>query len=176
MSLGLPEFGSRGRARVGASWRVLRVLGILALVYVAAASAIEWRTSILETEALQEARNKVAASRKSSDDGRRALLKNADLLIATQSIESSPERVLTDLEAVLPPGVTLTALKLDYQADAPARIDFNVVAATPEAYDRFLSALSKSPSFSDIRPGSESRPGSVHAAVSVNHRPKGAAK
>ena len=101
------------------------------------------------------------------------MLKNADLLIAAQSLESSPASILADLEAVLPQGVVIALFKVDYAPEAFAKVDFTVVANTPHAYDRFLNALSKSKAFSDIKPGSESRPGSVRAVVTANHHPRG---
>ena len=65
--------------------------------------------------------------------------KNPDTLVATASVESSPERVFKDLDSVLPPGVSLVSFKVEYVDDAFARLDFSVVAANPAAYDRFLA-------------------------------------
>ena len=131
---------------------------------------MEWRSESLAASSLDRAKAQMAASRRRADEEKRSLQKNADVMVATTSVESAPARVLRDLQQVLPEGVLLSALKIDYLPDATARLDFTVIARTPEAYDRFLSALSKSPLFGEIRPGSESRPGLVRATVSAIHR------
>ena len=173
MSLGLPDFGSHGRsAGESAVWRGVRVLGLLVLAYSAVIAAIEWRSASQARASLERARADVARLVRSADDERRMLRKNADLMIATASVESSPARVFKDLDPILPRGVTVSDIKIDYTQDAVAHLEMGVLASTPEAYDRFLGALGKSPLFSEIRPGSEVRPGLVRANVSAVHRPK----
>lgn len=181
MSLGLPEFGARGQSARPGFWRVVQGLGFVVLAWVAVLAALEWKNASADAQSLERARSEAASVRRAAEDARRLLHKNGDLLIAAQSIGSSPETVLADLESALPASVTITSLKVEYLPDEAARVDFNVVAASPQAYDRFLNALSKSPSFFEIRPGAESRPGSVRAVVSARHRargegPKGAAR
>lgn len=171
MSLGLPEFGSRGRASTFGPWRVIQLAGFLVLAYTVIIGGLEWREASAESEAIERTRSEVAQVRRTADDSRRALQKNADLLVAAQSLESSPAIVLRDLEGLLPAGVAIALLKIDYQSESLARVDFTVIAGTPESYDRFLNALSTSSAFSDIKPGSESRPGSVRATVTASHRP-----
>ena len=78
---------------------------------------------------------------------------------------------MEDLKPLVPPGVAISSLRVEYVADSAARVDLGVVAASPEAYDRFLRALAKSPAFSGIKPGSENRPGPLRATVSALHRP-----
>ncbi len=173
MSLGLPEFGSRGSADgPGGWWRLARILGFVALACTLALAVTEWRTDRSANLSIEKARAEVARAFRSAQETKRSLENNPDLLIATASVESSPERVRGDLIQVLSPGVFIAGLKIDYLKDATARLDFSVVAATPDAYDRFLSALAQSPRFKDIKPGSESRPGLVRATVTATHRPE----
>jgi hypothetical protein len=149
----------------------VRILGFVALAYALAFAATEWRADYSANLSLEKARAEVARAGRSAEETRRSLHNNPDLLIATASVESSPERVRGDLNQVLPQGVFIAGLKIDYLKDATAHLDFSVVARTADAYDRFLSALSKSPRFQDIKPGSESRPGLVRATVTATHRP-----
>ncbi len=173
MSLGLPEFGSRGAPRSAASvWAAIRVLGMGALVYALVVAFGEWRYSIGSAEALDTAQAEVARTARAGDEGRRALQKNPDVLTATASVESSPDLVLQDLQALLPEGVAIPALKIDYGPEGIARVDITVLARRPADYDGFLSALAKSDRFADIRPGSETRPGAVRANVTATHRPR----
>jgi Tfp pilus assembly protein PilN len=174
MSLGLPEFGSRGRESRGGAWRLVRIAGLLALAYVCVIALIEWRFASASSASLEKARAAVALSGKTAEDARRSLQKAPDLLMAAASVESSPEQVLKDIRQVLPEGVSIVGLKIEYTADALAKLDFTVVARTPNAYDRFLAALARSKHFDAIRPGSESRPGLVRANVLATHRPAGA--
>lgn len=177
MSLGLPEFGSRGPADdAGGIWRGVRIAGFVALAYALAIAVTEGLAANSADRSMQKATAEAAAMAQSAESARRVLLKNGDLLVAASSIESSPERVLADLREILPEGVSVTSYKIEYQQDALARVDLGIVARGPEAYDRFLGALSKSQRFSDIRPGSESRPGLVRATVTALHRPKGPAR
>jgi Tfp pilus assembly protein PilN len=174
MSLGLPEFGSRGRESRGGVWRVVRIAGFLVLAYVFVVALIEWRFASASSASLEKARAAVALSGKTAEDTRRTLQKAPDVLIAAASVESSPEQVLKDIQQILPEGVFIVGLRIEYTPDALARLDFTVVARTPNAYDRFLAALGKSKHFDAIRPGSESRPGLVRANVLATHRPEGA--
>ena len=177
MSLGLPEFGSRGSADAsGGAWRIARILGFVALAYALALVATEWRADYSANLSIEKARAEVAQAGRSAEETRRSLQRNSDFLTATASVESSPERVREDLKGVLPQGVFIASLKIDYSKEATTRLDFSVVARAPDAYDRFLSALSKSPLFKDIKPGSESRPGLVRATVTATHRPKAAVR
>lgn len=177
MSLGLPEFGSRGpddEAR--GVWLGVRAAGFLALAYALGLAVSEGMAGSSADRSMQKAAAEVARLTQTAESARRALLKSPDLLVAASSVESSPERVMADLAAILPEGVSVVSYRFEYQADATARVDLGVVARGPAAYDRFLSALSKSERFSHIRPGSESRPGLVRATVVVVHRPKGGAR
>ena len=172
MSLGLPEFGSRGRDdEVRGGWRAAQVAGLVALAYALTVAVTEGMAANASDRSARKAMAEVAAMSQSAESARRTLVKSPDLLIATSSVESSPARVIADLRDILPEGVSVTSYRIEYQADATARVDLGVVARGPEAYDRFLSALSKSARFSDIRPGSESRPGLVRATVTSIHRP-----
>lgn len=172
MSLGLPEFGSRGQTdEAGGIWRAVRVAGFVALAYALAVASTEWLAANSADRSMRKATVEVAAMTQSAERARRALERSPDLLVAASSVESSPARVIADLREILPEGVSVTSYRIEYQADATARVDLGVVARGPEAYDRFLSALSKSARFSDIRPGSESRPGLVRATVTSIHRP-----
>ncbi len=176
MSLGLPEFGSRGSAEPGQGlWRFFQILGFVVLAHALFTSAIEWRAAYGAGLSIEGARAQVAQAERSAEEMRRSLQKHSGLLIATASVESSPERVLGDLHQVLPEGVSLVSLKIDFLPDATTRLDFGVIARNPQAYDRFLRALLKSPLFTDIKPGSESRPGLVRANVTAKHRKAGVA-
>lgn len=177
MSLGLPEFGSRGRnATIPGLWRGLQIAGLLVLAYVVVIGVNEWISARKETASLESTRAETAQIMRAADDDRRFFQKNSDLLVAAGSVESSPEIVWQDIQSLTPPAVSIVGLKMDYLPEAPAKVDLSVVAANPEAYDRFLNALARSPLFSDIKPGSENRPGSVRATVTASHRPKGGSK
>jgi hypothetical protein len=150
---------------------MVQIAGFLSLAYVLAVTLVEWRSATTSRESLERARAAVALSVRAVDDERRLLEKTPDLLEATASIESSPARVLKDIDELVPEGVSITGLKIEYAAEGTARLDFTVVARTPFAYDRFLAALSRSKRFGGIKPGSESRPGLVRATVLAIHRP-----
>lgn len=174
MSLGLPDFGSRSRLRGSASGILagLRLLGFVVFAYTVVIAVIEGRLAYQSRHSMEEAEAQARRVADAADAAKRALKGNADLLVATSSVESSPERILEDLKTVLPAGVSVVSLKIEYLPEAAARLDLEVVARGPEAYDRFLSALAKSPRFAEIRPGAESRPGPVRASVEATHRPK----
>ena len=144
MSLGLPEFGSRGTADApGGVWRAVRIIGFVALAYSLAIVATEGRADYSASLSIERARAEEAQTGRLAEELRRSLQRNPDLLIVTASVESSPERVREDLNQVLPQGVFIAGLKIDYLKDATTRLEFSVVARAPDAYDRFLSALSK---------------------------------
>lgn len=145
--------------------------GLIALACAIGVGAVEGRLAYEADVSMEQARKEVARAEAASETARRVMNRSADLLVATSSVESSPERILEDLRVVLPGGVQVVSLKVEYAPEGVARLDLGVVARGPEAYDRFLSALSKSPRFAEIRPGAESRPGPVRAAVALTHRP-----
>lgn len=177
MSLGLPEFGSRGQAdETHGLWRAVQIAGYVALAYAIAIAVTERIDAYSLDRSMEKARTEVATLAQSAESEKRTLAKSADLLVASSSVESSPERVIADLREILPEGVSVTSYKIDYLPDASARVELGVIARGPEAYDRFLSALSKSQHFRDLRPGSESRPGLVKAAVTVVHHPGAVAR
>lgn len=177
MSLGLPEFGSRALAdEAQGAWRGVQIAGFVALGYALAIAASEGMAASSADRSMRKAMAEAAALAQSAESEKRMLLKSPDLLVAAASVESSPERIIADLREILPQGVSVMSYRIEYQPDATARVELAVVARGPEAYDRFLSALSKAPRFSDIRPGSESRPGLVRATVAALHRPKGIAR
>lgn len=170
---GLPDFGSRSRldGAVG-FWRAVRVAGVAALGYAAFVALVEGRAAWISGRALNHARDEAARTGLAAEEARKALQKNGDVLTLVASVESSPARVRADLAVVLPPGVEVPSLKIDYAADGVARLDLVVLARSSDTYDRFLAALSKSPRFAEIRPGSEVRPGLVRATVTAVHRPE----
>lgn len=177
MSLGLPEFGSRGRITRGRGMaRIVAALGLGVFAYSAVLAAIEWRSSYTERRSLEQARDEVARVLGPFDQSLRTIQKSPDILVALASVESSPSRVFDDLSAALPEGVSIVSLKVDYMLEGSARLDFTVLARSPAAYDRFLSALSASPLFASLKPGSEIRPGLVRATLSAVHRPRGGAR
>lgn len=177
MTLGLPEFGSRGgAASTSGRWRAVQVAGLLALAYAVWVGALEGMDASAASRSKEKAQAELSRLSQSAESARKTLSRHPDLLIATASVESSPERVLSDLRDLLPDGVSVATLKIEYLPDASARLEFGVLARGPEAYDRFLDALSKSKRFGDIKPGSESRPGFVRASVTATHRPGGAAR
>ena len=172
MSLGIPDF----RPSAGASGdepataRVLRLSGTLAFVLSLLFSAYGFYRGLVADRSFAQSRAEVTQRNEVAQAERRGILRNGDLLSAIASVESSPARVRSDLERVLPGGVSLTLLKVDYGTDGQARVEASVVARSPEAYDRFLAALSRSASFAEIRPGTESRPGLIRATVLATHR------
>jgi Tfp pilus assembly protein PilN len=172
MSLGLPDFGPRGRQGPSPRlWRGVKLVGFAVLAYALGTAALLWSSVNTSNRSLDKAREDVARQSRAADETRRALKKSTDLLTAVASVESSPERVLADLKAVLPQGVSLPTVRVEYTAEANARLDLTVIASSADAYDRFLSALSKSDRFAEIKPGAEARPGLVRATVSAVHRP-----
>ena len=170
----LPDFGS-GSASEGAVglWRAVRLTGFAVLAYALGIALVEGRAAWVSGRSLNQARDEVARTGRAADDARKSLQKNADLLTLAASVESSPARVRADLAALLPPGVEVPSLAIDYAADGGARLDLVVLARSAETYDRFLTALSRSPRFAQIKPGSEVRPGFVRATVTALHRPEG---
>lgn len=173
MSLGLPRFGAHPRRVAHPALGVVRTLGFVALAYALVIAAVEGRAALLAGRALEKSRSEVAQMKEGAEQIKAGMRKNPDTLIATASIESSPAKVWNDINSILPGGVSLVGLKVEYVDDASARVDFIVVAITPAAYDRFLANLSASPLFRGIKPGAESRPGLVRATVSAIHRPAG---
>jgi len=174
VSLGLPEFGSRGQGdEARGAWRAVRIAGFVVAAYALVAAASEGFSAYTEDRSTQKAADEVSAMTQAADSAHRTLAKSPDLLTAASSVASSPERVIADLRELLPGGVSIVSYKIEYLPEAPARVELGVVAQGPQAYDRFLNALSKSRQFGDIRPGSESRPGLVRATVVVLHHPKG---
>lgn len=148
-------------------------LGLAALAWAVGVAAVEGRSGLVASRSLQKSRAEVEVARAEGDRTAGWLRRNPDALVAAASIDSSPDRILRDLAPVLPPGVSLVSLRVEYLPEASARLDLSVVAVSPSAYDSFLSNLSNSPSFAAIKPGSESRPGLVRASVSAIHRPAG---
>lgn len=171
MSLGLPDFGTHRSDDGARALLLVSGAGFVLLAYVLGVGLLEGRAALLARRWMEKSRDEVAVAKSSAEEFTRGLQKNPDALIATASVESSPSRVWRDLNSVLPAGVFVVSLKVDYMPDASARLDFSVLAASPAAYDRFLAGLSKSPAFTSIKPGSESRPGLVRASVSAVHRP-----
>lgn len=172
MSLGLPDFGSRGaHGSVSRLLRTVQGLGLAALAFTLFNLALQAQLAYSERASLDRARAEVARSNNTAEDIRRRVAKNADILAATASVESAPERAMMDLDAILPNGVSIPALRIEYTQEGAARIEITVVARTAIAYDQFLAALSHSPRFGDIRPGSEVRPGLVRATVLATHLP-----
>ena len=177
MSLGLPQFGSRASDdALRGGLRVIQLTGFAVLAYSLLVGAYEWQKARTDEAGRQHARDEAARSLATVEQTRRALQKQPEALVAMASLESSPARASSDLRALLPPGVSIPSLKLDYGTDGTTHLDMAVVARSPESYDRFLSALSKSPLFSDLKPGAEVRPGLVRATVSATHRPHGVAR
>jgi hypothetical protein len=171
--LGLPDFSSRSTSNAEPAWlRAVRYAGFVALAFAAFVALSEWRASAAETEQLQRARADASRAARDAEATRRSIEKNADLLVATSSAESAPEVVWRDLQRTLPAGVAVSSLRIEYSPEGVARVDLGVVARTPDAYDRFLAALGKDEAFADLRPGAETRPGSVRANLSMSHRPK----
>ena len=177
MSLGLPEFGSRGRTAHGRGIaRVVGALGLAVFAYSALVAATEWGSAYSERRSLERAREETARSLGPFEKTLRTIQKSPDLLVALAAAESSPSRVWDDLSTALPDGVSIVSLKVDYTPEGSARLDFTVLARSPAAYDRFLSALAASPLFASLKPGSEIRPGLVRATLSAVHRPRGGSR
>ncbi|MBP6703383.1 MAG: hypothetical protein KA385_07740 [Vicinamibacteria bacterium] len=177
MSLGLPEFGSRGRTTRGRG--IARVVGGLGLVVFgsfAVLAVAEWRSAYSERRSLQQTRDEVERILGPHEQSLKTIQKSPDLLVALASVESSPNRVWDDLSAILPEGVSIVSLTVDYTPEGSARLDFTVLARGPAAYDRFLGALAASPFFASLKPGSEIRPGLVRATLGAVHRPRGSAR
>ena len=171
MSLGLPDFGSAGDpGKEGALWRTVRVAGYLALAGTTIIAFQRTRVDQANAQAAQRSSDEAAQRRVAAQEEKRRLNRSAELLVATASVESKPATVQRDLEATLPGEVRVTSLKVEYLSDATTKVEMTVVARTPAAYDRFLSALAKSPAFAEIRPGNESRPGLVRATLAAVHR------
>jgi hypothetical protein len=154
----------------------VRISGFIALAYAVAVTLSEGLSAWDEDRSMQKASAEVSAMAQSADGARKLLLRSPEVLTASSSLESSPDRVLADLRELLPAGVSVVSYKIEYLLESPARVELGVVAQGPEVYDRFLSALSKSKRFGEIRPGSESRPGLVRATVLLLHHPKGSGK
>ena len=174
MSLGLPDFGSASDPRTESGlWRTVRIVGYLALAGATVVAFQRARADAASDQAAERLSSEAAQRRAAAQEEKRGLNRSAELLVATASVESKPATVQQDLAATLPDEVRVTSLKVEYLPDATAKVEVGVIARTPAAYDRFLSALAKSPAFTEIRPGNESRPGSVRATLTAIHRALG---
>jgi Tfp pilus assembly protein PilN len=83
--------------------------------------------------------------------------------------EAPPPRVLAELAALLPPDVRLEGLTLAYGRGL--EIEMKVVARNPQAYDRLLDRLEKSPRIKGLTHGAESRQGEVQTTVRATFEP-----
>jgi len=99
VSLGLPEFGSRGpEDEARGIWRVVQIAGFAALAYALAMAATEGMAASSAERSMEKARAEVATLAQSAEAAKRTLLKSADLLVAASSVESSPARVVAELK------------------------------------------------------------------------------
>jgi Tfp pilus assembly protein PilN len=80
-----------------------------------------------------------------------------------QAAEASPARVVADLAQVLPSGVRLEGLSIDYGHGGALEID--VVARDAGAWDLLLERLERTPRFGDVAPGPEAREAEVRSLV-----------
>jgi Tfp pilus assembly protein PilN len=165
-----PDFSTRGRraeARTGDL--VLLAVAGLALSLAITSAAGGWGDLRRANADLDQARRETQAAvdRARALEGR----KGPDAVLSTRAFltaEAPPQRVLADLETLLPADVRLIALTLDYGD----RLDLGLQIAARHAasYDRFLQALQQSPLFTDVRPGEEVRDGGVRAQVQAAYR------
>lgn len=166
-----PDLSSRGPRRTfPAADLVLLGLSVGALLFVAHEGFWTWRTA-------RDARDQVTAARREVEAlgaESRTLApptRTADQVLAAQALRTlhaPPPRVLADLASVLPPDVRLDGVAIAY---APRlQVELQVVARSPQAYDRFVRALTESPLFGDVVPGDESREGELRATVAVAYR------
>lgn len=166
----LPDFGAPAQGEaLSPPLRALRMAGYAVLAYALVRGAIEGRESWVQGEALNRSRAEGERLAQEVEDTRRALLKNPDVVAASASVRSSPARVRADIAQLQPEGVSVGALKIEYTGEG-ARVEMEVFARSSPAYDAFLDRLAHTPSFSDVRPGAEIRPGFVRATVSALHQ------
>ncbi len=113
---------------------------------------------------VQEQRTRLAALERVS--GYHATVKRQVELTA----RAAPPRVVADIAAVLPAGVLVERLVLDYQDRL--ELELRVEAREPPDYDRFLEALGASERLQRVLPGAELRESALASTVKAVYRPR----
>jgi hypothetical protein len=81
---------------------------------------------------------------------------------------AAPPRLLREITALLPEGVRLRSVSIDYGEVAAVALD--VEARSPASWDDFLERLVRSERFEAVRPGQERREGEIRSAIHMNWR------
>ncbi len=159
------DFSSRPRARQAKG--DIAVLAIAGLVLAAATwdavSARREREVVraalaqVQTEvASAQARLRSLGTRRGGDSER--LASRQEL-----TTDAPPPRLLAEITALLPEGVRLRSASFVY-GDA-VEVALDVEARSPASWDDFLERLSRSRSFTSVRPAQEQRDGAVRSGV-----------
>jgi hypothetical protein len=159
------DFSSRPSARPRAGAILWVGLGGALFLLSSVNAFREHRQSSRAVQAAAEVRDDLAQIRRQTSS-RQAARSGADDTLASQiflSGEAPPAAVLSALEKTLPADVKLSGLTFKY--GRMLEIEMQVVARRAEAYDEFLTRLSRAASFRDVSPGMESRQGAVQATV-----------
>ena len=156
-----PDFSTAPRhARVPA-WDTLALAAGVVLLALAAAGA--WRAR----EEARSARSRLADVRRDVDAAarrRRALESLArGPARGLPAAEAPPARIVADLASVLPAGVRLQRLAIDYAREGAVEVE--VVARDAASWDRLLARLAEAPWLREVEPGPEARDGEVHTVV-----------
>lgn len=159
------DFSTRPRARRAPADVALVAVAGLALV---AASWDAWaarREREHVRSSLAEVQGEVAAAqgRLRSLGARRG--GDGERLVTRQELttDAPPRRLLADITALLPEGVRLRSASFVYKD--VVEVDLDVEARSPAAWDDFLERLSRSSSFTAVRPAQEQRDGEMRSAV-----------
>ena len=89
---------------------------------------------------------------------------------AVLTTEAPFPRLVAEIAETLPSDVRLERIALQYGRDL--RVEMNVVARDPRAFDRLLERLDSFPRLSDVRPGPENRAGEVRTTVRAVWKPR----
>jgi hypothetical protein len=166
------DFSTRPRARE--SLLVPRLLIVTGSVLLAVSAGHAWRALAFRDAArrdlarvrreVQEQRARLGVLERVS--GRDATVKRQVELTA----RAAPPRVVADIAALLPGGVLVERLVLDYHDRL--ELELRVEARAPLDYDRFLDALFASERLEGVLPGAESREGALASTVKAVYRPR----
>jgi hypothetical protein len=156
-----PDFSTAPRPERLPAWETLAVAAGVIAVALAAWGA--WRARDEERSArarLAEVRREVeaAARRHRALD---ALARGPALGLT--AAEAPPARVVAELASVLPAGVRLQRLVIDYAR--AGEVEMEVVARDAFAWDQLLARLDGAPWLREVEPGPEARDAEVRTVV-----------
>jgi hypothetical protein len=154
-----PDFSTTPRPRRAPGWDSVALAAGLAALLLAGFAAGRAREEARAAGArLAEVRREVEAV-----TARLRALETQAGGTLLQAAEASPARIVADLASVLPAGVRLERLSIDYTRRGA--LEFDVVARDARAWDLLLERLERTPRFGEVAPGPEAREAEVRSLV-----------